>query len=230
MKKKVIPFLITVAVLAQANSVFAAENITAFTDYNKDLGYGQLSEHWAKSDIETLLSHNGISGYPEGDFRANKEISSAELIAMLLNAAGRADNLTGDTWTEQIMNKAYELKLCTAEDIPLSEADAPISREKMALVLVNSASSFFGEDTSRAILIPEVSIADLNTADEAYRDKIVQAYTLGIVAGTGINYLPKASATRAEASAVVNRLMKYTDRVDELAESKARMNIIGVVD
>ena len=110
MKKKVIPFLITVAVLAQANSVFAAENITAFTDYNKDLGYGQLSEHWAKSDIETLLSHNGISGYPEGDFRADKEISSAELIAMLLNAAGRVDNLTGDTWSEQIMNKAYELK------------------------------------------------------------------------------------------------------------------------
>ena len=100
----------------------------------------------------------------------------------------------------------------------------------MALVLVNSASSFFGEDTSRAILIPEVSIADLNTADEAYRDKIVQAYTLGIVAGTGKNYLPKAATTRAEASAVVNRLMKYTDRVDELAEAKARMNIIGVVD
>ena len=221
MKKKMIPFLLTAAMLTQASPVFAAGDITAFTDYNQNLGYGQLSTHWAKNSITTLMGHNGINGYPEGDFRANKEISAAELIAILLNVSDNADDLTGETWAEKIMNRAYELGICTDTEIPLAEANKPISREKMALVLVNSASVFFDEDTTRAILVSAESIADLDTADAAYRDKIVQAYTLGLLAGTGINYQPKASTTRAEATAIVNRLMGYTDRVDvEKAEAE----------
>lgn len=236
MKKKMISFLLTAAMLTQATPVFAAGDITTFTDYNKNLGYGQLSTHWAKNSITTLMGHNGIKGYPEGDFRANKEISAAELIAILLNVSDNADDLTGDTWAEKIMNRAYELGICKDTEIPVAEANKPISREKMAMVLVNSAYSFFGEDTTRAILVSAESIADLNTADVAYKDKIVQAYTLGLTAGTGINYQPKASTTRAEATAIVNRLMGYSDRVDvekaeanrlaeiEAAEQKATNN------
>ena len=221
MKKKMIPFLLTAAMITQATPVFAAGDITAFTDYNKNLGYGQLSTHWAKNSITILMGHNGIKGYPEGDFRANKEISAAELIAILLNVSDNADDLTGESWAEKIMNRAYELGICTDTEIPLAEANKPISREKMALVLVNSAYSFFGEDTTRAILVSAESIADLNTADAVYRDKIVQAYTLGLLAGAGINYQPKASTTRAEATAIVNRLMGYSNRVDvEKAEAE----------
>ena len=142
MKKKMIPFLLTAAMLTQATPVFAAGDITAFTDYNQNLGYGQLSTHWAKNSITTLMGHNGIKGYPEGDFRANKEISAAELIAILLNVSENADDLTGETWAEKIMNRAYELGVCKDTEIPLAEANKPISREKMAMVLVNSASVF----------------------------------------------------------------------------------------
>ena len=220
MKKRL--FTLTMAALVSVSATaYAAGDITAFTDYNQNLGYGQLSTHWAKNSITTLMGHNGIKGYPEGDFRANKEISAAELIAILLNVSDNADDLTGETWAEKIMNRAYELGICKETEIPVAEANKPISREKMAMVLVNSASIFFGEDTTRAILVSAESIADLDTADAAYRDKIVQAYTLGLLAGTGINYQPKASTTRAEATAIVNRLMGYTDRVDvEKAEAE----------
>lgn len=119
----------------------------------------------------------------------------------------------GDAWSEKIMNTAYALELCTEVQIPLAEANQPLSREKMAMLLVNAASVFFGMDTTRAILTSAESIADLDAADTAYRDAIQQAYTLDLVAGTGISYNPKASTTRAEATAVVNRLMGYTDDV-----------------
>lgn len=221
--KKYMTFMLTAAILLQAVPAFGATAITEFTDYHKDLGYGQLSTHWAKSNIETLLLHNGINGYPEGDFRANKEISVAELIAILLNVSERAEDLTGETWAEKIMNRAYELGICEEAQIPLAEANQPISREKMAMVLVNCASIFFSMDTTRAILISADSIADLDMADPAYRDAILQAYTLGLTTGTGINYVPKASATRAEATAVVNRLMGYTKTLDAYKAEKDRL-------
>lgn len=226
MKKRIIPFLLSAAMLTQATPVLAAGDITKFTDYDKNLGFGQLSTHWAKNSITTLMAHSGINGYPEGDFRANKEISTAELIAILLNVSDNTDDLTGNTWAEKIMNRAYALGICTDAEIPMAEANKPISREKMAMILVNSAYSFFGEDTTRAILVSAESIADLDTADAAYRDKIVQAYTLGLITGTGINYQPKASTTRAEATAIVNRLMGYSDRVDvEKAEANRKAEI-----
>ena len=77
MKKRLLALTLA-AIFTTTSTAFGAASIQSFTDYNQDLGYGQLSTHWAKSNIETLLNHNGISGYPEGDFRANKEISAAE--------------------------------------------------------------------------------------------------------------------------------------------------------
>lgn len=226
MKRKFVPLLLATALLMQANPVFAAGTIAAFTDYAQDFGYGQLSTHWAKKNIEILLAHDGIHGYQEGDFRANQEISAVELLAILLKVSKNAEDLTGDSWEEQIMQRAYTLGICTEKDIPLAEAKQAISREKMALVLVNSASVFFGSDTTRAILISADSIADLDTADAAYREKIVQAYTLGLVTGTGVNYLPKAVTTRAEACAIVNCLMGYTETIDAEKAEKERLEIL----
>lgn len=228
--KKFLVLFFTAALFLQATPAFAATDITAFTDYEKDLGYGQLSTHWAKSHIETLLEKNGISGYPEGDFRANKEISAAELLAMLLQCPkvqfDRFEidmDAMGEAWAEKIMNTAYKLGICEETQIPLAEANQPISREKMAMLLVNAASVFFDMDTTRAILVSAESIADFDAADPMYQDAIQQAYTLGLTAGTGIYYNPKASTTRAEATAVVNRLMGYTKEIQVEDAEKERL-------
>ena len=214
MKKKRILFLFTAALLMQTMPVFGAANMQSFTDYHQDLGYGQLSDHWAKSNIETLLSHDGINGYPEGDFRANRQITAAELIAIILNVTGNAGNLKGETWAEKILRRAYELDICMEAQIPITEANLPISREKMAVVLVNSAEQLNHEDTTALTLIDPATIDDLNDANVLYQNIIVKAYSMGLLAGTGLNFQPKAYTTRAEATAIVNRLMGYTDRVD----------------
>lgn len=214
MKKKRIMALALAAVLASGTPVFASGSFADFKDYNKDLGYGKLNGHWAQSNIKTLYEKGGISGYPEGDFRANKTISGAELIALILNASDNGENMVGDSWSDKIMNRAYELGMVTPSDISKADANKPISREKMALTLVNSAYTLFGEDTTRAILVPRETISDLSTADVAYQDKIVQAYTLGLLAGDGTGFSPKASTSRAEAASIICRLFDYTDRVE----------------
>lgn len=202
------------AVLASGTTVFAAGSFTDFKDYNKDLGYGKLNGHWAQSNIKTLYEKGGISGYPEGDFRANKTISGAELIALILNASDNGENMVGDSWSDKIMNRAYELGMVTPSDISKADANKPISREKMALILVNSADKILNENTTGIKLVDTAVIKDLNSASASYRDEIRTAYSMGLLAGTGNGqYQPKSSTTRAEATAIVNRLFGYMDRV-----------------
>lgn len=205
----------------QVTPAGARKTFESFTDYTKDLGYGKLQGHWAESNIKTLYEKGGIAGYPEGDFRANKTITAAELIALILNASNNGNSLTGESWSDKIMNRAYELGIATSDNISKTEANKPISREKMAYILVNSANKINKENTQGIKLVDTAVISDLNQASTAYRDSIRTAYSMGLLAGTGNGkYQPKANTTRAEATAIINRLFNYVSRVDVKFEAE----------
>ena len=184
-----------------------------FKDYNVDFGYGQLKGHWAEEQIQLLLSKGGIAGVPYGvdtyRFEANRSIKTNELLSIMLKLS---NNLPKDmtNWSDSIMNKAIEMGL-----IPESmraEGDVPLTREKMAMILVNGESKLRGKTID--VYFDSTRISDINTASAEYRDYIARAYGLGLLAGTGTGYNPKGITTRAETCAIVNRLFEYTSRVD----------------
>lgn len=190
-------------------------DIKNFTDYSENLGYGKISGHWAESIISTTIKAGGIAGYPEGDFRPNKEITAAELLSIIFSVT---DTDTGSGgWSERIMNTAYSKGIVTEGLIPMSDASKPISREKMAYILVKSAEILCLEDTSSQ---KNATVSDLASADPACQDAIQRAYNMGLLAGKGDGFAPKDSTTRAETCAVVNRLMKYSDRVDNFTQKQ----------
>ena len=203
--------------LVYASQVSQSEipDIKNFTDYSENLGYGKISGHWAESIISTTIKAGGIAGYPEGDFRPNKEITAAELLSIIFSVT---DTDTGSgSWSERIMNTAYNKGIVTQSLIPMSDASKPISREKMAYILVKSAEILCLEDTGSA---KNATVSDLSTADPACQDAIQRAYNMGLLAGKGDGFAPKDSTTRAETCAVVNRLMKYSDRVDNFTQKQ----------
>lgn len=203
--------------LVYASQVSQSEvpDIKNFTDYSENLGYGKISGHWAESIISTTIKAGGIAGYPEGDFRPNKEITAAELLSIIFSVT---DTDTGSgSWSERIMNTAYNKGIVTQGLIPLSDASKPISREKMAYILVKSAEILCLEDTSSQ---KNATVSDLASADPACQDAIQRAYNMGLLAGKGDGFAPKDSTTRAETCAVVNRLMKYSDRVDNFTQKQ----------
>ena len=184
-----------------------------FKDYNVDFGYGQLKGHWAEEQIQLLLSKGGIAGVPYGvdtyRFEANRSIKTNELLSIMLKLS---NNLPKDMtkWSDSIMNRAIEMGL-----IPESmraEGDVPLTREKMAMILVNGESKLRGKSID--VYFDSNRISDINTASAEYRDYIARAYGLGLLAGTGTGYNPKGITTRAETCAIVNRLFEYTSRVD----------------
>ncbi len=205
MKRKTIAaLLVSVMLLSTAAS---AIEVRTFKDYAS-----AIQNTWAEKYITTLVSKGGIKGYADGTFKPKEKITTAELVSIILNTSGTKADTTN--WPQSVMEQANQLGLLDAS--MLSEGNNPISREKMAYVLVNAASNLLHEDISTVTLIDTSRIPDLNTASEQYQGDIRFAYSLGLLAGNNASgtFSPSAFTTREETCVIINRLFKYTDRVD----------------
>ena len=195
--------------LYRANEVMGVED---FSDYES-----VLKNHWAVRDnnIPILLSQGGIKGTSDGNgglkFDPDRSITTAEILSLILEAANQ--NLVDDTkaWPDRVIDPAIELGIIPSS--MSSEANTPITREKMAMVLVNSARAIRNEDTT-GITFDASKIGDLNQADSTYRSYIQTAYGMGLLEGSGNGYKPKSATTRAETCVIVNRLYGYMPRVE----------------
>lgn len=195
--------------LYRADEVMGVED---FSDYES-----VLKNHWAVRDnnIPILLSQGGINGTPDGNggvkFDPDRSITTAEILSLILEAANQ--NLVDDTkaWPDRVIDPAIELGIIPSS--MSSEANTPITREKMAMVLVNSAKAIRNEDTT-GITFDASKIGDLNQADSTYRSYIQTAYGMGLLEGSGNGYKPKSATTRAETCVIVNRLYGYMPRVE----------------
>lgn len=208
--------IVCTAMLGTTYSVSAAQiqNVKDFTDYTQDLGYGKIQGSWAETIIDVTVLNGGISGYPEGDFRLNKEISAAELLSILFGVTDTEITSQARSWATRMMQTGYDKGILTPEMIRLQDATKPITREQMAYMLVKSAEILCKENTGSVYNAP---ISDLETADPQYQDAIQRAYNIGLMAGRENGFAPKAYTTRAETCAIVNRLMHFSDRIETIS-------------
>ena len=183
-------------------------SIKDFSDYNS-----AIKGHWGESQIDALFMAGGINGTPDGNggvkFDPDRSITTAELLSLILEAGNKVDDSKG--WPARVIDPAIELGIIPSS--MSSEANTPITREKMAMVLVNSAKAIRNEDTT-GITFDASKIGDLNQADSTYRSYIQTAYGMGLLEGNGKGYQPKSATTRAETCVIVNRLYGYMPRVE----------------
>ncbi|MCI7125207.1 MAG: S-layer homology domain-containing protein [Agathobaculum sp.] len=183
-------------------------SIKDFSDYNS-----AIKGHWGESQIDALFMAGGINGTPDGNggvkFDPDRSITTAELLSLILEAGNKVDDSKG--WPARVIDPAIELGIIPSS--MSSEANTPITREKMAMVLVNSAKAIRNEDTT-GITFDASKIGDLNQADSTYRSYIQTAYGMGLLEGSGNGYKPKSATTRTETCTIINRLYGYMPRVE----------------
>lgn len=196
-------------------------SIKDFSDYNS-----AIKGHWGESQIDALFMAGGINGTPDGNggvkFDPDRSITTAELLSLILEAGNKVDDSKG--WPARVIDPAIELGIIPSS--MSSEANTPITREKMAMVLVNSAKAIRNEDTTN-VTFDASKIGDLNQADSTYRSYIQTAYGMGLLEGSGNGYKPKSATTRTETCTIINRLYGYMPRVEVNDEEEPIVEITG---
>ncbi|MEK0316498.1 Ig-like domain-containing protein [Cohnella sp. 56] len=174
-----------------------------------------VSGHWAKTEIEAAVSKGILTGYQDGTFRPNQQVSRVEFTVMLNRALKLSGGATESAEPEAFADAASipawarsSVAEAAAQGLIQGFADgtfrpgALMSRAELAVI------------AARALQLPEsseaaLSFADANDIPAWAKAAVASAQQAGLMKGKeGNQFAPLASVTRAEAAVLIMRMIE----------------------
>lgn len=165
-----------------------------------------IDGHWAADSVTQLVNAGVISGYPDNTFRPDQTITRGEFTVLLVNAfkimpqSGKVFTDTSQHWAKDYIATAQHYGIVHGISDSSFAPDVTITREQMAVMLVNAAglkAAGSPKAFSDTALISPWAIESVNIATSN-----------GFINGLPNNsFLPQGKATRAEASVVLAKTL-----------------------
>lgn len=210
-------FLLLMVVIVLTTSSFAQ---TTFSDLPEG--------HWAKGAVEEMVKQGIISGYTDGTFRPNAELSKIHSLLLLARIAGLNDNATAaskyaSTYSSTLSKYSTQYKTDVAYLLGtgvLNESDLDsligddvinkgLSREEMAM-LVTKVLGKDKEAASKSLII--LNFSDASEISAKMKPYVYYVHSQGYMNGIDSeNFAPKMILTRAQAASVFQRIYKLVD-------------------
>ncbi|ONI40676.1 hypothetical protein AN640_08455 [Candidatus Epulonipiscium fishelsonii] len=212
MIKKIIATLLSLTI--SATPIYAAEKVV----------FSDISQHWAKSNIESLTSNNILGGYPDGTFRPNEKLTRAELAACLKKIFNIPINIEGKEYYDVEDGQWYSDTIETVMHFGLMndygnefKPKQPITREEVAYAIVQA----FGMNREYITRInSSTKFTDSDQISYWARSAVDILATKGFLMGDPDGKLrPQCQMTRAEVTILLDRAIK------ESGYSYPRMNM-----
>lgn len=168
------------------------------------ISFTDTEGHWAKANIDLLISKGLLTGYPDGSFRPNHSLTRAEAIKVIathLGLEGQASSFTDVAtghWANQYIGAAFQAELMQGYNDGTFRPNEMISRAELA-ALITRAFEIKGNG--------QASFTDVDTSSWSYEyidalasNNIVTGYTDG-------TFKPNQAITRAEFATIVSRIL-----------------------
>jgi len=165
-----------------------------------------IAGHWAEHAVNRAISEGIVSGYPDGTFKPNADVTRAEFSVMLINALREettgsalsfADSSEIGDWARSAVSKAVQAGILKGYADGSFRPNAYITRAEMA-VMTARALKLQGGDPAGTVFADETSIPVWA------KDSTAALKNAGVIRGTGANvFKPDARTTRAEAAVVL---------------------------
>ncbi|OIQ11496.1 cellulosome-anchoring protein precursor [Moorella thermoacetica] len=205
----------TVSVTVDHLTTFAV--FAAAKEVTPPVTFKDMQGHWAAGTVSRLASMGVISGYPDGTFKPDNQITRAEATAILARALKLApgseqdlkfkDNAVIPDWARGVVAAAAREGLIKGYPQPggsvTFEPGRSISRAELAAIVVRILAMKSGIPAPA-----ELKFADTASIPDWARQSVAQAVASGIVAGYPDNtFQADRPVTRAEAAAMILRLL-----------------------
>ena len=132
--KKSLKFMLAgamaICLILSSVSAWAAEGGAPFTDVPAD--------HWAASAIRTAVSRGYVSGYPDGTFKPDRNVTRAEFMKMLVSALGLPHSQGGSPWYQPYNDALRKTGILNDDDFHFLNYDAPITRLELIRLAVKA--------------------------------------------------------------------------------------------
>ncbi len=199
MKKILSMILITIIILS------------VFTVNADSIKLTDIEKHWAKSNIEQLISMGIVDGYLDGTFKPDDTLKFEEFIKMLVTATEKEEIklAEGEKWYKPYIDIALENNYIIKDMKKLIGTN--VDRKTMAEIIYNLIASTDGmiKLNEKEIRFVADKFSDLKATDE----KVLHIASMGIINGYPDNtYKPNNNLKRSEATTVILRILDESKR------------------
>lgn len=190
----------------------------AFASENKKFKDVQ-STYWANEYIQVLVNNGILSGYSNGNFAPEKGITREEFAVVLFKTFGLDEakpstpsfkDVDASRWSYGYIEaaKPYLTGYFPPNGKPTFDPEGQASREDVAVALVRALNlDAIGSSAS----IDKLNFSDIADISPNLRDEVALAVNNHLISGFPNGTLqPSASITRAQASAMVYKVIKST--------------------
>lgn len=169
-----------------------------------------------------MASRFVAGGYPDGSFQPDRTVNRAEFVAFLVRAlAPEPDSTTpsgsafadvpADAWYAQEVGTAVAMGLVSGVGEGQFGAGNEITREQVAVLLARALRAA-GKPLPTPSSATLARFSDQDQVAPWARSDVAALVELGLMRGVGESDLaPKGVATRAQAMALLNRLLNQLD-------------------
>lgn len=178
------------------------------------------SNHWARDTIQVMTNRLIATGRTNTKFEPNQPITRAEFAVFIVrglglegsrSSAARFRDIPANSELASYIGAAYKANIIKGVSSNRFDPNSPITREQMAAMMVRAASAMGYE-----ILLPRSQstylspFKDGSSVSSWARIDMAKAIEAKIIGGLSSTQLgPQRNATRAEAVAMIRRLLQY---------------------
>ncbi|MEV5029151.1 choice-of-anchor I family protein [Paenibacillus sp. LPE1-1-1.1] len=212
-----VPSLFTQGADGTTQAVIKRTGNSSYAIVSGSKTFGDVQTHWAKSAIESLASKLIVSGVDAERFLPNQSITRAEFTALIVRSLGINEasgsaafsDVSSGKWYAGAVGTAVQAGLVSGYEDGSFRPSERISRQEIA-VIVMKAVSFAGVSAAASGNDSLAAYADASQIEDWAKQAVSSAAEAKIVEGSeGGRFAPSASATRAEAVTMLQRMLKH---------------------
>jgi chitodextrinase len=203
----------------------------------RNVTFGDIANHWARNEIEVLASRYIVSGVSSTEFQPDRLITRAELAKLLVGMLALDPNtvmpgsapstpsftdVSPDSWYYSVVEMASATGLIKG-DAGLFRPNDPVTRQEMAVMLGRALGAGYTVPADAKQSLP---FSDASDIAPWASDGVAAAWYWGLMQGMGDNeFQPHGNATRAQAAAVVLRMLELKGLVSGMVTLTGTLSV-----
>ena len=198
---------------------FNAAHFSKYAAFEYNKVFKDVSNsHWANDVIGVIAAKHIIEGIDNENYAPDRNITRAQFASMMVRMLGINEvtykggfaDVKGDAWYANAIQAAYDKGIIEGDGKNMNP-DKNITREEMAAIIMRVYEKMSGYKEEN---LSKTSFNDDNIISDWAKIVVANASKTGLMTGESGNlFAPKSNATRAEAAAVLYRILEKTNNM-----------------
>jgi len=222
--KKIIALILTITIMSSTLNVLSFADNDDWNEASAPI-FSDTQYHWGREYVEKLEMTNIISGYPDGTFKPDNDVRVDEFLVLCIKSLSGEieDKNTEDAWNVHWIEYGIENGLVDAN---FGDFTRSITREEMAQMAIRTLDAIRAKENKKPVSIDNEEglikeIKDFDYIKDSNQDAVLKNYSYGLTNGMpDKRFYPSGTATRAEASVIVLRLVREEERKPYVIEEE----------